>query len=102
VPSHEPRSKIATTFGCARPAALAAEALDELLVFDETALQDLDGDLTREQFVFGEIDVGHPARADPRDHAVAAVDDGTRVDLAHAPAFRFSASVEGRSDRALI
>ena len=62
---------------------LAPEALDEFLVFDEAALEHLDRDLPREQFVFGQVDVRHPAGADPREHAIAAVYDRPRLDLAH-------------------
>ncbi len=65
---------------------LAPEALDELLVFGEVVVQDLDGDLAAEQLVLGEVDVGHAARAEPRDHAVAPVDD--RLGLNHGAAFR--------------
>ena len=58
-----------------RAARLAAEALDELGVLGEAAVQDLERDLAPELQVLGAVDVGHPARADAGDHAVAAVDD---------------------------
>src|SRR5262249_34938753 len=58
---------------------LAPETLDELLVFGEVMVQYLDGDLPAEELVFGEVNIGHPARADPRDHPVAPVDDRLRL-----------------------
>ncbi len=71
MPSHSPRSKIADDVGVreARGArGLAAEALDELLVFGEAVVQQLDRDLAAEQLVAREVDVGHAAGADAREH----------------------------------
>src|SRR6185312_16058050 len=56
-------------------ARLAAEALDELGVLGEAPVQDLERDAAPELEVLGAVDVGHPARADAPDDAVAAVDD---------------------------
>src|SRR6185503_410540 len=58
-----------------RAARLAPEALDELGVLGEAAVQDLERDPPPELQVLGAVDVGHPARADAIEHAVAAIDD---------------------------
>ncbi len=55
---------------------LAAEALDELLVGRVLLVQDLDRDPPAELLVLGQVDVRHPARAEPPDHAVAPVEEG--------------------------
>ena len=55
---------------------LAAEALDELLVLGEAAVEHLQRDLAPELEVLGAVDVGHPAGAEALDDPVAAVDDG--------------------------
>ena len=76
--------------GCCRPGRarrLAAEALDELVVLGEAAVEQLQRDAAAELQVLGAVDVGHPARADPVEHLVALVDDrvaGDAVD-AHPP-----------------
>ena len=44
---------------------LAAEALDELGVLGEAAVEQLERDLAAELRVLGAVDVGHPARAEP-------------------------------------
>ena len=44
---------------------LAAEALDELVVLGEAAVQQLQRDLAPELQVLGAVDVGHAARAEP-------------------------------------
>ncbi len=62
---------------------LAAEALDELVVLGEAAVQHLERDLAAEVGVLGAVDVGHPARADPVDDPVAAVDERVVGDLGH-------------------
>ena len=53
---------------------LAPEALHELLVLGEAAMQDLQGHLAAEVRVLGAVDVGHAAGADPVLDPVAAVD----------------------------
>ena len=58
---------------------LAAEALDELLVFGEVMVQHLHRELAAEQLVLGEVHVGHAPRAESRDHPVAPVDDRLRL-----------------------
>ena len=57
---------------------LAAEALDELVVGRVPVVEDLDRDPPPELLVLGEVDVGHPARAELADDLVPAVED--RVD----------------------
>ena len=54
---------------------LAAEALDELGVFHEAAVEHLDGHAAAQGGVLGQIDVGHAAAADPAEDPVPAVDD---------------------------
>ncbi len=56
-------------------ARLAAEALDELRVGGEAAVEDLQRDLAAELGVLGAVDVGHAAAADALDDRVALVDD---------------------------
>jgi hypothetical protein len=46
---------------------LAAEALDELVVLGEAAVEQLERDLAPELGVLGAVDVGHAARADAVD-----------------------------------
>ena len=54
---------------------LAPEALDELAVLGEAAVEDLQRNLAPELQVLRAVDLGHPAAAHPVQHAVAAVDD---------------------------
>ena len=54
---------------------LALEALHELAVAREAAVQHLDRDLAAEVAVLRAVHVGHAARAEPVDDAVATVDD---------------------------
>ena len=54
---------------------LAAEALDELLVGGVPLVQQLQRDLPAELLVLGEVDVGHPARAELALDHVAPVED---------------------------
>ena len=70
-------------FGCDSAAALEAsrrKRSTNSLVFGEVVVQHLHRDLAAEQLVLGEVHVGHAARAQPRDHAVAPVDDRLRLD----------------------
>ena len=60
---------------------LAAEALDELLVQREALVQQLDRHAAAELDVVGAVDLGHAARADARDDAVAVVDQRPGRDL---------------------
>ena len=63
---------------------LAAEALDELLVLGEAAVEDLQRDLAPELEVLGAVDLGHPAGAEAVVDAVARVDDRAGLQaLAH-------------------
>src|SRR5439155_21589927 len=64
---------------------LAAEALDELLVVRVPVVQDLDRDPPAELLVLGEVDVGHPARAQLANDSVPAVEEGVdeRVEGGH-------------------
>ena len=62
---------------------LATEALDELPVLGEAAVQNLQRHLTLKVGVFGEPDVGHPSRADPAQDPVAGVDDASLAHLSH-------------------
>ena len=55
---------------------LATEALDELAVLGEAAVEDLQRHLAPELEVLGAVDLGHAAAAQAVQHAVAAVDDG--------------------------
>ena len=55
---------------------LAAEALDELAVLGEAAVEDLQRDLAPELQVLRAVDLGHAAAAQAVEHAVTAVDDG--------------------------
>ena len=55
---------------------LAAEPLHEELVGRVAVVQDLDRDPPAELVVFREVDVGHSARAEAPDDAVATVEDG--------------------------
>ena len=64
---------------------LAPEALDELLVLREPAVEHLERHLAAEVGVLGAVDVRHPARADPADDAVARVDQRVVGDLGHPP-----------------
>jgi hypothetical protein len=57
---------------------LATEALDEELVVRVAVVQDLDRHAPAEVLVLGQIDVGHPARAELAQDAVAPVEE--RVD----------------------
>jgi hypothetical protein len=57
---------------------LAPEALDELVVARVPLVQDLDRHAPPELLVLGEVDVGHPARAELAQDAVAPVEE--RVD----------------------
>ena len=59
---------------------LAAEALDEVRVLGEAAVQQLQRDLAPELLVLGQEHVGHPPGAEAREHLVAAVDDRAVVD----------------------
>ena len=74
---------------------LAAEALDELLVGGVALVEQLQRDAPAELLVLGEVDVGHPARAElALDHVAPvedAVDEG--VGGGHTgPAYRFDAA----------
>src|SRR5207247_3492873 len=62
---------------------LAPEALDELLVLSEAAVQDLDRDIPAQVLVMGAVDVGHAARADPARDPVPAVDQAVLGYLSH-------------------
>jgi len=62
---------------------LAPEALDELAILGEAAVQDLERDLALQVRVLGEPDVGHAAGADPSQDPVTAVDDAPLVYLRH-------------------
>ena len=62
---------------------LAPEALDEVRVLREPAVQQLQRDLAAELLVLGQEHVGHPAGAQPRDHPVAAVDDRSGREIGH-------------------
>src|SRR5207344_620295 len=57
---------------------LAPEALDELVVVPVAAVEDLDRDAAPELLVLGEVDVGHPTRAELALDPVAPVEQ--RVD----------------------
>src|SRR5262249_44883482 len=61
---------------------LALEALHELGVLGEAAVQELEGDQARELHVLGAPHVGHPARAHPVQQPVAPIDQLVVV-LAH-------------------
>jgi hypothetical protein len=54
---------------------LAAEALDETGILGKPAVQQLQRHLAPELQVLGEEHIGHPARAEPGDDLVAAIDD---------------------------
>src|ERR1019366_8150200 len=58
-----------------RTGGLAPEALDELVVFGEVAMQDLHRDLPAQELVLREVHVRHAPGAQARDHPVATVDD---------------------------
>ncbi len=58
-----------------RRACLAPEAADEGVVVDEVRSHHLERDLALEALVEGEVDGGHPAVGEARQHAVAAVED---------------------------
>ena len=84
MPSKSPAVVDADDVGVLEPGGrlgLAAEALDELGVLGEAAVQQLQRDLAPELLVLGEEHVGHPARAEPRDEPVAAVDQRSGGDL---------------------
>jgi hypothetical protein len=66
-----------------RARGLAAEALDELVVLREAAVQELERHLAPELLVLGAEDVGHPAGAEPAEDLVAAVDHGVGHELSH-------------------
>ncbi len=72
---------MATMFGCWSPA--AAEALDELLVLGEAAVEHLQRHAAAELLVLGGVDVGHAAGAELAQHPVAAVDLGAGLDALH-------------------
>ena len=67
---------------------LAAEALDELAVLGEAPVQHLERDAALQVRVLGQPDVRHPARADPAQQPVAAVDRASLADLSHATTFQ--------------
>ena len=62
---------------------LAAEALDELLVLGEAAVEQLQRHPAAELLVLGAVDVGHAARAEAVEHPVAPVDDRVALDALH-------------------
>ena len=62
---------------------LAAEALDESRILGETAVQQLQRDLASELLILGEEDIGHAARPEAGDHAVAPVDERAWFELSH-------------------
>ena len=54
---------------------LAAEALDELLVGGMPLVQELQRDIAAQLLILGQVDVGHPARAELALDDVAPVED---------------------------
>ena len=66
-----------------RGGGLPPEALDELAVAREAAVEHLERDVAAELAVLGAVDVGHPAGADPVLDQVAAVYDRAVRDVSH-------------------